>query len=404
MLLVPLVVALGCKDNEPPGCRIGQQANLPSTALTRSEDVALQRVGDNFVLIAINGNELRWAPLSADGMLGTETVLNLPALPVGRAVFGMTSKNTPGDQIVVAYPAQKAGSAQLEMVAVTQTAGAVASAPRSLFDLPADPRSLRISMGSSQSGQRAVLAWGIDSATDKSPQVLLLGADGVPTGEPIPLYRSQPPFPTFDCLTITPSRTDFGVGLVEPGQRTSWRGFELLDDGGRGYEVSMLLDVMPSSCPTVGATPRGYVVAYQNDTGTFFSDFDIPRSVVNSDIVAGSLRFGGAQRQPKVACVSSMGREFSLMFDRPSGPEVWRIDAFGNIKGGSLFLPSMTGSVGPAASVPGTDAVFTTYLDRANPGNPSGNSRYLVKVECPLALPAVPLDGSTDASASDAGK
>jgi hypothetical protein len=99
-----------------------------------------------------------------------------------------------------------------------------------------------------------------------------------------------------------------------------------------------------------------------------------------------------------------MGREFSLMFDRPSGPEVWRIDAFGNRQGGSLLLPSMTGSVGPVASVPGTDVVFATYLDRANPNNPSGNSRYLVRVECPMALPAVAYDGGADASASDAGK
>src|SRR5512133_1413716 len=96
--LLGLAAAAGCKDNSPPGCRIAQSTTLPARPLTATRDVVLQRVGAGFVLVGTEGDEVRWAPLAADGTLGPESKLTLPQRAASPApVFGVTSKSAPGD-------------------------------------------------------------------------------------------------------------------------------------------------------------------------------------------------------------------------------------------------------------------------------------------------------------------
>lgn len=408
-----LVGALGCKGDSAPGCRIALSAQLAPSALTQAEDARLQRVGSGFVLAALDGDNLRWAPLDSQGTLGVESTLPLPKhAPQTAPWFGMTSKLAPGDQMIAVYLANKEGTTnQLEARAIAQLGGLAPSSSVLLFELPAGvaASAVQLAVGSSKTGQRAAVTWSVDG-TAESPSLLLLGADAQPMGPPITVFKT--PLTGRTCLAVIPSRTELAVAAIEPPSmsagRAIWHGVEFRDDGSRFYDVSFELEAVPSDCPAVAPTPRGYVATYKNNDGIYFTDFDITKSVPNGDIIAGALDFGGAARIPKTACVSPMGREYALLLDRASGPEAWRVKAFGNPQGGSLLLPSTTGSVGPLSAWPGLDELYVTYVDRgrsatAGPsdGSSTGNSRSLVRVDCPMAAPYVSYEA--DGNSNDAG-
>ncbi|HXU81229.1 MAG TPA: hypothetical protein VN914_07515 [Polyangia bacterium] len=414
--LVGLLLAVaGCKDTSPPGCRIAQSTTLPASPLTLTSEVTVQRAGAGLVLVGAAGDDIRWAPLGLDGTLGTESTLTLPQrLAKPAPVFATTGKSAPGDQLVVAFVAPKAGAAnQFQILAITQMPGGAAAAPVPLADLPpgVDPNIVRLAMGPSQTGQRAVLAWAFEGQ-DAPPSLVLLQADGQPAGMPAPVVAMN--IPRGSCLQVMPSRGDFAVSITEGGAAglpSIWRTFERNDDGKRPVNVEIHLDHVNVGCISAAPTPRGYVLAYQNNDGTYFSDFNIDKGTINSDIVAGVLQFGGAAKQPKVACIAPMGSEYSLLFDRVTGPEVWRFNAFGDPQGASLFLPSSAGQIGPLSALPGKDTFHATYLDQgrgSTGGNPSGNTRYLVRVDCPMATPFVSPDAAApagaDAAAGEAGK
>jgi hypothetical protein len=406
----------GCKDTAAPGCRIAQSSSLPATALTLTPDVTLQRAGAGLALVGVTGDEVRWAPLAIDGTLGAESKLTLPQRQARPGVvFATTAKSSPGDQLIAAYVAPKAGvPSQLQIVAIAQTTGGAAGAPTVLADLPTgvDPNIVRLAMGPSQTGKRALLTWNFDGQ-DAPPSFLILGPDGQPQGMPAPVING--PVPHGTCLSVVSSRTDFAVSLTEnapsaqPAPAVAWHAFELRDDGGHGTNITMVLGHALVGCISAAPTPLGYVLAYQNNDGTYFADFNVNAGTLNEDIVAGVLQFGGVAKQPQIACISPMGSEYSLLFDRSSGPEVWRFNAFGTPQGSSLFLPTSAGQIGPLSALPGQNAFLATYLDQgkagtgaSTDGNASGNSRYLIRVDCPMATPLYVPDAST-ADAADAG-
>src|SRR4051794_7468299 len=271
LLLVGLATAAaGCKDTPPPGCRIAQSTTLPGSVLTLTRDVTVQQAGAGLALVGIEGDELRWAPLALDGTLGTESKLTLPQRQARPGVvFATTARSAPGDQLVVAFVAPKPGAPnQPQIVAITQMPGGAASAPVALFDLPAgvDPNIVRLAMGPSQSGQRALLTWNFDGQ-DAPPSFLLLGPDAQPMG--MPAAVTSAPVPRGSCLSVVGSRTDFAVSIVESGQASTWHAFELRDDGGHGSHVTMILGHPVVGCISSSPTPRGYVLAYQNNDGTY---------------------------------------------------------------------------------------------------------------------------------------
>jgi hypothetical protein len=407
-----VTVLAGCKTSSPPGCRIAQSTTLPASPLTLTRDAVIQRAGSGFVLVGVEGDEVRWAQLGLDGTLGTESKLTVPQRAARPGiVFGATSKNAPADQLVVVFAVPKAGVNQLQLTAITQTAGAAASAPAPVADLPAgvDPNIVRLAMGSSQTGLRAVLTWSFDGQ-DAPPSFVLLKGDAQPVAAPAPVLMA--PIPKSSCLSVIASRTDFAISVTEAGQpgttaETIWRAFELRDDGSHGSNVEIGLDVGVTSCVSPAPTPRGYVLAYQNNDGTYFADFDTGTGTLNTDIVAGVLQFGGVAKQPKIGCIAPMGSEYGLLFERHTGPEVWRFDAFGNPQGSSLFLPAAAGEVGPLSALTGRDSFHATYLDLgrtaasgASDGLSTGTTRQLVRVDCPMAAPAF----LPDAAVGDSGK
>jgi hypothetical protein len=405
--LLGLLSVGGCQKELAPPCRVAQSVTMAASPLTRMRDVTLQRAGSGFVMVGVEAmremeeGTVRWAPVSMDGVVGMESTMMVPARTLRpEPWFGAVARVAAADQLVVAYVAPKPGAAnQLQIMAVTQAVGQPRTAPVALVDLPAgvDPKIVRLAMGTSRSGQRALLTWGFEGQ-DAPPQFLILRGDAQPVAPPAAVAGS--PF-RWSCLGLSASRTDFGVSLLQApvtaGAPPTWRTFELKDDGGRGFDIGVGFDTIPTGCVTASPTPRGYLLAFQNVDGTFYADYNVEKGVVNSDIVVGVLQFGGAARQPRVACVSPMGGDFTLMFDRPQGGEVWRFDAFGNPQGGQLVLPNTAGQVGPLSAVPGSDTFWATYPDGdSTTGSSTGIPRMFVRVDCPMAAPAFTRDAGGD--------
>src|SRR5688572_16877848 len=95
-LLGLAAVFSGCKQTPPPGCRLAQSTSLPPSALTLTRDVWLQPAGAGLMLVGVEGDEVRWAPLSLDGVLGVESKLTVPQRAARPGiVFGATARAAP---------------------------------------------------------------------------------------------------------------------------------------------------------------------------------------------------------------------------------------------------------------------------------------------------------------------
>jgi hypothetical protein len=393
VLLSGAVMVSGCGEDPAPGCRVARIGDLPATGLTRLADVRLDRAGPGFVLIGVDDKKdnVRFASLSETGELGAEAAAAIPPRTLG-PWFAATSKAAPGDQLLVVYgvasPATP-GATALQIVTL-DTGAAAASAPRPLLDPDGNPIVLsagpvEVALGTATSGKAAMLAWGPGTQAT-GPDVLFLDADGVTRRASA--FTAPGPVP-WDCLAIVPSRSDFGLSRVvrpsAPGGRPTWTFAEFKDDGNITYTLSVDSSTPEMGCPTVAPGSKGYTIAWQNTYGTYFSDVDTtqPRVFVASDIVRGAVRFGGPDRQPRVACVAAMGKDFGITYDTATGPLVDRFSIFGNPLGSSLHLPSR-GRPGPLSAWPRVDASFMTYLDRGV--DPSTDVRKYALVDCPPGL------------------
>lgn len=396
-----LSLSLGaCKNETAPGCRIAQVALLPATPLAQLANARLSRVMDGFFLAGVDGNKVRWAKIASDlSSLNGETALALPAsMLAGHGPwFAPVGKSAAADQLVVAFLAQKTGVAnQVEIQVVVQDVGTTsATAPQHLADLPtgADLTAFALAMAPSQVGRHAMIAWGF--ATDGSEvHIRTLAAHGQPAGPEVALSTKAP----WDCLAFAPGRTDLILSLLESDLMPSWRSVEVKPNGMVGGSLRLVLNKQ-AHCPTVAPTAKGYALVWQNDDGTFLAEFNLEQPGTTIPfLVAGAVKFGGAKSQPPVACLAQVGKDFSITFARPSGPEVWRIDnVYGTRVGAPLVLPSRQGDVGPTSAWPASNASYTTYLDLvsgspvaggdaagASPtdGNLAENQRYLIKVDC----------------------
>jgi hypothetical protein len=374
-----------------PNCRVVATTTMPAGTLGDLGNVRLDRAGDGFVLLARSddGAEVRFARLTAEGVMGVETTVGVPARALG-PVYAVTSKTVPGDQLLVVYgTATPTGDIGLQVI--TAVSGSMPATPRPLVGVDGNPIVLAagaagaapwsLTMASSPSGKRAILTWGRPGTTT-APTVLFLDEASVPHAPASPLPDSAAPW---SCLAITQSRLQFGISrtvpAATPDARLGWLFSEFAEDGTIATNFTLALSTSEGGCPTVGPTPRGYTFTWQTRQGTYFADIDTTRNgdFFTSNFLKAAVRFGGPDEQPPVAAVVSSGHDFSLVFDGAS-PTIDRFSLFGVPQGGTLGLPGARRS-GPLSAWTSLSTAFLTYLDQPD-GHPT---RRFTKVGCPAS-------------------
>lgn len=373
-----------CGSDKPPKCVYRDAKALTENAATKMLDAKLISVGTGFVVAGIDGMTANWAPLTAGGVVGTASTLTLTETPVIPPQLAVTSRTTPGDQLVVVYGIMNA-QMQLELRAVTQFAGEAAAAPISVKVLPAGLAlaDLRVAVGSSRTGQRALVAWGLAEQPGTKIETLLLGANGALAGAPI---SSDAP-DSWKCLQFVPSRSDWGLSWVRLlGTGNPWLAIEEGRDNGfiSAHFNASFSTAVEVGCPSIVTSDRGYQFAWQTVKGTWVSDYNILAGggSVNPNFVAGAIRFGDQANQPPIAGLTSMGLDTAVTFGVKSGAQVWLFNAFGALIGDPLKLPASKGNVGPVSTHSTTSAFFATYRE-GTVAAPDEGPRWFMKVECP---------------------
>lgn len=399
--LLALALLAGCGDPAPT-CSVTANHELPLNLLTTLPAPRLDRVGAGFMLIGHDDlrGEVRFATVSEAGVMRSEHAVVVPDDRAAGPWYAVTAKDAPASQVLVLYGAAHAsqpGAIALRMIVAPVNGPLARQLPaRPVLDndgkeivLPAapGPTGPALAFGSSTTGNRAILTWSAQPGTGAAPgatvstsppQVLLLGADGMPLPSPPALEQSGP----FTCLAVTQSRLTFGISRVvlplNADDRPAWL-FAEGDDGGNiagGFNYEVFTKTM--GCPHIVARPAGYTFAWQNRVGTYFADAETTPAGVffNSNIAKGAVRFGGPDQQPPIAGVASAGLDFVLTFDAQA-PFTERFSRMGIQQGGRLPLP-ISRRIGTVAAHSKGDLTFATYLDQG----PSATVRRLVKVEC----------------------
>ena len=382
-----LSATLSCTSDKPVKCIYSEPKKLTENAATMIPSSTLIGVGTNFVLAGLAqtavGTTASWAPLSAIGVVQPASTITLIETPVIAPQVAVTSRVTPGDQLVVVYGIMNA-DLQIELRAVTQFLGEAQAAPISLKVLPKGlaVTDVRFAVGSSRTGLRALVAWGLANQPGTKIETLLLGANGVAVGTPLSFDAPD----TWKCLQFVPSRTDWGLSFVRITPSSTGKPWFVIEEGRDNnntlarYNVS--LSTADVSCPVVAPSDRGYLISWQTMNGTWVSDYNIEKSAVSAEFVAGAVRFGDQSEQPPIAGVAAMGFDAAVTFGVKKGPQVWLFNAFGAHVGEELKLPAPSGSVGPISTWPLSNAFYATYREGTAPSAAEG-PRWFMKVECP---------------------
>jgi len=415
----------GCGSDQPLCAQIGQQIPLDGNSpLALTRDAALVRAGDGFVLAGLDGTTVRWGQLSNDGQISGETAFALPAgeQPATRIgedplgpFFAVTSKITAGDQLVVAMGVLQQGTTDhYEIHALTYDLGSQSPSSDQILGVQAAAANsgpVRLVAGSSPSGTRALVLWGVEGQLAPI-HYQMLGADGALVGDQGTIDNDSDPnnIPQWSCLDTTQNH-DVAVTLVEaPDQRRpdqfAWRRLKINDDGSIAANDEIDLDSLAVSDSRIvsTATSDGYLLAWQDNAtngGTSFAALTEPPPDAGPDVTANvvthsllvSAYYGGYSNMPKLAWVAPAGFDISIGLTRSQGPEVVRFNTFADQVGRALFLPSVSGNTGPVSSWVGSDAVYVTYLDMAashtqpDAAVSAGSQRLLVTVVSPAELP-----------------
>lgn len=357
---------------------------LPENVATKIPNATLISTGKDFVVAGMEGTgpiSVSWTQVTAAGVAGAAFTIALTETPVIAPQVAVTSRTTPGDQLVVVYGIMNAQT-QIELRAVTQFAGEAAAAPISLKVLPAGLalKDVRVAVGSSRTGQRALMAWGLGDQPGTKIETMVLGANAALVGTPL-LFDAPD---SWKCLQFVPSRTDWGLSWVRlaTGGKPSFVVEEGRDSNSALVRYNVPMATEEVSCPVVAPSDRGYLIASQTATGTWLSDYNIGTGTVSPEFVAPAVRFGDPASQPPVAGVTALGLDATVTFSVKTGPQVFLFDAFGTLVGEPLKLPATKGAAGPVSTWPLAGAFYATYRE-GTAAAPTEGPRWFMKVECP---------------------
>lgn len=373
--LLAIAVA-GCpSDPVRSNCEIANY-RIEGTALTLLPDARLDAVGDDFVLMGTDGNNVHWATLSRSGVIGEEHLIDVPARSAG-PWFAMAGVDAPADHVVIAYvPMDAATTGMVNLTTFTVRSDNIGrSAPAVLGQIPT---ASQVAMSSSRAGMHAGIAWGVPGVPLVSGRVL--GGDGLAIGSELPLGTPG----DFTCLRFSPGKGDMTIGYVdmsgtppEPRYVTT----EISASGVADPSFRLHVGLQPPSCIEVTPTSVGYGLAWHSaGIGTYLGTFNpstmqFPTFDVLPDVVVSGP-------PPGLGGLGWTGKNYLVIFTRQNGGEAWPVDAMGKRQGVLPVFPSMTGHTGALSSQPVGTTVYVTYADYDSAASDSG-IRFLVRVSCP---------------------
>jgi hypothetical protein len=389
------VGAAACQgDVGDAGCQLTLQRTLPGTPLTLLPDARLDQVGDRYFLLGSDGSNIRWAAVSADGVLTGEGAQPLP-LGVTSPYFAVAGVATPGDTILVGYLGTDAasGSGGLAVMAFPADGSAPTAPASTVVSFPGGiPAASSVAMISSRNGMNAGLAW----VDDQSGQVMVTTVNGLGMTTGAPVATSSSSGPPFSCLGFSPGKDDLTVvyhatTTALTNQPPGWVIAEANDAG--SVDSTTVLGLgrpLGTGCALVSPTATGYGITWQDTEGAWLAQFVSQAMTLSTPyLYASAAGFGGSNLQPPLVGLAPFGTDFGVLLARPLDAEMWRIDEMGNRRQGALIFPSINGTFGSVSALPPSPAMpggplVATYADYTSPAgaSPAAGGRLFLNAVC----------------------
>ncbi len=374
------------------GCQLTRQVTLAGTPLTLLPDARLDQVGDHYVLLGSDGSNVRWAALSADGILGAEAAYALPP-GVTSAYFAVAGVATAGDTVLVGYLGTDAAGANggLAVIALPADGSPPAAPASTIVTFPGGvPDALSVAMLSSRMGMNAGLAW----ADSLSGHVMVATVNGAGAMTGAPVTTSSSSGPPFSCLGFSPGKDDLTVIYYADTtslNQSAWVIAEANDAG--SVDSTTLLGLgrpMGLGCALVSPTATGYGIVWQDMEGDWLAEYVTQgTSLSTSYPFASAAGFGGSNLQPPLVGLAPFGTDFGVLLARPLDVELWRIDSMGNRRAGTLIFPSTTGNFRAVSALPPSPSMangplVATYADYTGPvgASPATGGRLFLNAVC----------------------
>ena len=383
-LSVSLTLCACQTDVGTAGCQVTLEVPLPGSPLTLLQDARLDVVGDGFFLVGSDGTNVMWASLGANGALGAEHAVGIPA-GASQTVFAFAQNAAPADTLIVGVvtPAANGTDAELHLEAVP----ADGSAPTGLGPAvvtftggAATPPVL--AMATSRLGVTANLAW-VDVPTST---VMIANVDG--TGQLSATIGVDSAY-AFACLGYSlGSNGDQAVSFLRydiTGGLPTWEKFERTPAGGIAGLKLFVAGGPTMSCAVGLPLDAGYALGWQDQTGSWLSVDSMPNGVATGSIqsypFASATDFGGPDVQPPIVGLAPFGTDYGVLFSGTHAVELWRLDANGNRRPGKLIFPSLEGNLGHVSAAWVGQSLVATYADYTS-STTMPSQRWFVDAAC----------------------
>jgi len=400
-----LAVGAGCQP-EPGdvGCQVSREVALPDTTpLSLLSNVRVDRVGDGVVLIGADADNatVRWLAIDGNGVPGTEHALALPA-DTTAVHYAMGGVSAPGDRVIVGVLTSVAGgtATELHFIAAPSDGTAAPLPGPAVLTFAAGAAAPVVTMGTTKSALVAGLGW-LAPDTGLPMYALVDGQGGIVDQAMNPVDTD--PAAGYACLGFTAGEGEATLSYLRyPTVALALPSWVIADYGPATGLSTLTLTVGQLGADMIGcaltvptAAAGGYAMVWQDYSGSWLSVYYPPppcdpmdpskpcdpddRGHVLSYPFASSTDFGGPDLQPPLRGLATFGVDYSVVVERPRSVELWRLDAGGTRRNGSLVYPSLAGHVGTVSSVPRSGRLTSTYADFT--GGSTGR-RLIVDAQC----------------------
>ena len=175
------------------------------------------------------------------------------------------------------------------------------------------------------------------------------------------------------CLIFSPGNDNLTLTFLDQTGDGSAPPTYVIAEANEGGSVDTTTTLSVASqmqnCATVTPTGTGYALAWQDVTGSWLAVSAKVGSVVQVETYpfASASSFGGPNLQPPLVGLAPFGNDFGVVLARATDVEMWRLDAMGNRKPGSLVFPTLAGNLGGVSALPvgaaDPGSLVATYAD-----------------------------------------